>query len=147
MKQRRKRIWRGAILALAVAAIAAPAAQARPYIENWGTSVSYTTGAYGAPSAIGLGPKLDQAGSAQSVSTSEYKTGEYGAPSAIALSPKVDSVSSSQSIRAQSIPVRASGSGFDWTDGTIGAGIAFAVSILLIGTAMSTRRRETRVAV
>jgi hypothetical protein len=92
MKQPRIRIWKVATIGLAIAGLAAPAAQARPL------GGGYVTGAYGAPSAIALGPQTSGVGERQlqQQAPGSYKTGAYGAPSAIALGPQTSGVGERQ---------------------------------------------------
>jgi hypothetical protein len=203
MKQPRNRIWKVATVGLAVAGLAAPAALARPLGGGYVTGAygapsaiglapqtsgveqqqlqqqatgAYKTGAYGAPSAIGLGPQTSGVEQQQlrQQATGAYKTGAYGAPSPIADGPRTsgsDQQSQQQSAgsyqtgaygapstiglaprtsgtttaAAQSLTT--SGDSFDWRDAGIGAAATVALSILLIGTLIVVRRRETRVAV
>jgi hypothetical protein len=170
MKQPRIRIWKVATVGLAIAGLAAPAAQARPL------GGGYVTGAYGAPSAIALGPHTSGVGERQLQQqvTGSYKTGAYGAPSAIALGPQTSGTSREQSQQrigtgyttgaygaprtiglgprtsgeatASSPLLTTGGDNFDWKDAGIGAGSAVAFSILLVGSLIVVRRREARVA-
>ena len=137
MKQARTGIGTAVIVGLAVAGLVAPAAQGRPL------GGGYVTGAYGAPRAIGLGPQtsgVSQQQLQQRVGTS-FTTSAYGAPRAIGLGPRT-----SGETTAASAAVTTSGDNFDWQDAGIGAATVCVVSILLIGSLIVVRRRETRVA-
>jgi hypothetical protein len=154
VKLKRTILW-GTVLAT-VAAIVVPVAQAKPTgpysggtkgapsssglvqatSERSATVGEFRTGEYGAPSAIGLGPKADES---QTATTGSFKTGEYGAPNIIGLGPKV-AESTSQPV------VTTTDNGFAWNDFGIGAGIALA-AFLLASVLLLSRRRQAHVAV
>ena len=113
-----------------------PTAQAR--VQTGGTY--YSTGEYGAPSTIGLGPQTSQAVSERSATTQRYTTAEYGAPSTIGLGPQT-SESVSQGV------VAVSGDGFNWGDAGIGAGTVFGVALILGSALLLSRRRQGHLAV
>jgi hypothetical protein len=203
MKQARTRIGTAVFVGLAVAGLVAPAAQGRPLGGGYVTGAygapspiglgpqasgvsqqqlqqrvgtSYTTGAYGAPRTIGLGPQASGVSQQQLQQRvgSGYTTGAYGAPRAIGLGPQTSGVSQQQlrqrvgtsyttgaygaprtiglgprtsgETTAASAAVTTSGDNFDWKDAGIGAATVCVVSILLIGSLIVVRRRETRVA-
>jgi hypothetical protein len=157
MKRWRRTILRGTFLALVVAAIVVPAAQAKPTpayttaeygapsaigtapatSERSATTPDFKTGEYGAPSTIGLGPTTN--GQQTSTTAGSFKTGEYGAPNVIGLGPKV-AESTSQSVTTTS------SDGFAWKSFGIGAGVALGV-LILMSTLLLSRRRQAHVAV
>jgi hypothetical protein len=158
MKRQTTTFWGGFVLALTVAAIVVPVAQAKPTpayttgeygapssisvapatSERSATTPDYKTGEYGAPGTIGLAPKTD--GEQTSTTTGSYKTGEFGAPNIIGLGPKV-SESTSQ-------PVTTTNSdGFSWRDAGIGAGAVLLVGLILTSALLLSRRRQAHVAV
>ena len=170
MKQARTTIWKAAAVGLAIAGLAAPAAQGRPLGGGYVTGAygapppiglgpqtsgagervqqvqgtgSYTTGAYGAPSAIALGPQTSASGHQQSQQRmgTSYTTGAYGAPLAVGLGPRTGGESA-----VASSAVTAGSDNFDWKDAGVGAVTVFTVSILLAGSLIVVRRRHTRVA-
>ena len=118
MKQRRKKIWRGAVLALAVAGIAAPAAQGKPV-------GAYTT----------IGP--------QTSGTTQTDVQGYSTQALRALTLR----SEGMNVRYQPQVVSVRSDGFDWTDAGIGAGVAFGASMVLISGVMVSRRRQAHLSV
>jgi hypothetical protein len=120
MKRRRKRIFRGAVLAFAIAAFAVPTAQARQ-LTKWGTNPTATT------AAATLTPQqLDQELRFQGVDK------EHGLIGRTTTSVQSSSTS----------PLVASSSGFDWGDAFIGAAATFATLIVLVAGFTAMRRRE-----
>ena len=158
MKRRTAIFWRGTFLALVVAAIVVPAAQAKPTpayttgeygapssisvapatSERSATTADFKTGEYGAPSTIGLGPTTGEEQS--STTTQGYKTGEFGAPNIIGLGPKVSESTSQPVTTTNSV-------GFSWRDAGIGAGAVLLVGLILTSALLLSRRRQAHVAV
>jgi hypothetical protein len=117
MKLRRKRILRGAVLALAVAAFAVPTAQAKPGPLKLGPNTAIESSAYS--------PQQLHALQLWSQGMNE----RYG------VSHRTTTVSSS------SAPLLVSSSdGFNWGDAFIGAALTLATAIVLFVAAVASRR-------
>jgi len=152
MKTRRKRIWRGAVLALAVAGIAAPAAQGRPFLNSWGKVVTTSTpsnqqistrpddksGVRGVGFQPVIGPDLIE----RKVAVLQMEQAATNRPDnrAGVRGPGVVETQTPQLVTLNS-------DRFDWKDAGIGAGTAFGASIVLISALMVSRRRQAHVAV
>jgi hypothetical protein len=170
MKQRKKKIWRGAALALAVAGIAAPVAQARPHIESWGTASSASSShSYPAAALRGLALRSEAMNQryAEIRSESQSKTMSPQELRALTLrsqgmnqryaeirSESQSKTLSPQELRALTLRseglnqrygsgsvVVSSSDGFDWSTAGIGAGAVVGTAMLIGAMAVSRRRR------
>jgi hypothetical protein len=116
MKSRRKRIMKGVVLAFAVAAFAAPVAQAREFVAS---STSSATSSYA--------PQQLRALELRSQGMDE----RYGL---------VNSVSNIRTTKP-SVLVDARG-GFSWGDASIGAATTFATALVVLFAVGTVRRRQ-----
>ena len=138
MKQRKRKFWKGAILALAVAGLATPVAQGRP-LSKWGTVIPAATqsGSQSSQFSKALVPSqllrtLDATQYQQQTSPRpDDRSGFHGPGTVVAPGPHV---------------VTVGGNGIDWNKAGLGAGIAIATATLLGGLAIA-RRRQPHVAV
>jgi hypothetical protein len=132
------RITRPVIAAAAVLAVAAPAAQARPFdgpAGNAAASVRATNGGV-SPIVASLPPdRVDRIGSAGA---------SAGEP--VALSPdRADGLGSARlpTVPQPTVVVRTTTSdAFNWTDATLGAASGLAAGIIAVGAAMALRGRR-----
>jgi hypothetical protein len=143
MKSRRKRFLKGVVLAFAVAAFAAPVAQAREYVS---TSTSSATSGYTPQQLRAL--ELRSAGmnaiygsasstySPQALRALELRSqgmdARYGLASNTAGSVKT----------TQSPVLVASSGGFSWGDAFVGAAATFATGLVVLFAIATTRRRQ-----
>jgi hypothetical protein len=117
MKRRPKRILRGAVLAFAVAAIAAPMAQAKPGPLNLGPNATVQSSAYAPQQFRAL--QL----------WSQGMNDRYG----------ISHTTGTVSQAAPPLLVTAS-DGFNWGDAFVGAAATLATAIVLAFAALSVRR-------
>jgi len=146
MKQQKRKIWRVSILAFAVAAIVVPAAQAKTLNQSGGT--------YSGQSRYTLEVRSESMKRlpAQSASSSPYVEvrtealnrlrNRYGLEVRSEAMNRLDGQPQGTQT-AQTV----SKIGFDWSDAGIGAGIAFGVAFLGLGTLFLTRQRKGQLAV
>lgn len=121
MRRRRKRIFRGVVLAFAVAAFTASAAQARP-LTKWGTDWTATS------AATRLTPQqLAEELRFQGIDKRDGLTGQK-----------------TSSVQSSSGPVASSSNGFSWGNAFVGAAVVVATAIILMAGYTVTRRRHDR---
>jgi hypothetical protein len=155
MKQRKKHIWKGLVLAVLAAGIAVPTAQGR-YVANNGVSGPSTSvrgsgeiraeSTAKARSAVAL--QMQRSGEIRSESRARLQ-------SALALgsqrSPEIrsESVAKLQTAHVlglQSGAPTVTGDGVDWSNVGIGVGVALA-SAMLLGAFVISRRRQVHLGV
>lgn len=156
MRNRRKKwILRRLVLGLAVAAVAAPVAQARvdegaqsqsqkpayiPWVTDFGGAVS-------APQAVSGAVRPDDRAVRGVPATSERLPVVRGDDKLLNLEPTVGAEYNQFTYRralpadygVQPVQIASRGDGFDWNDAGIGAGLAFGLLLLLAGATLGTR--------
>lgn len=157
MRNRRKKwILRRLVLGFAVAAIAAPVAQARvedsaqlqkpayiPWVTDFGGSVSTSSAAVELPNGLAIRPD-DRA--VRGVATRE-RLPVRGDDKVLNLDPTVGAEYNQFTYRralpedygAQPVQIASRADGFDWSDAGIGAGLAFGLILLVAAATLSTR--------
>jgi hypothetical protein len=131
-KERRIRILRRFVLGLAVAALVAPAAQAR--VDDLGGDAGSIAGA-AVLHGESKGDYPDALGDSTVGIHGEYK-GDYPAPGDSTLPGFVPEP------RTTPVGGLSSPSTFDWGDALVGAGAAFGLMLLAGGSALGVRRRQ-----
>jgi hypothetical protein len=170
MKQRKRKIWRLPILALALAAIVAPTAQGRPLSKSGTviTSSSSPSQSYSPQARYALEVRseamnrlyghsassspyaLELRSEALKRLRSEASTSHSYSPQALyALELRSEAMNGrySELQGKDSRTAVASSSGFDWSDAGIGAGTAFGAAFVLLGGLLVARRRKGQLAV
>jgi hypothetical protein len=116
MKSRRKKFLKGVVLAFAVAAVAAPVAQAREFV---GTATSSAASAYAPQQLRALELR------------SQGMDARYGL------------ISNTGSVQTTQSPVLvASSGGFSWGDAFVGAAATLATGLVVLFAFATTRRRQ-----
>jgi hypothetical protein len=156
MKQRRRKGIKGLILALAIAALVAPAASGQIYLRKSGTEVSP---GYSQQALQAMNQRWTKLGESYQVALPpDDRGGVRGAGLSVEPSDYVDrqlanlEAKSAQTVHSddragvrgpgpvETPVVSSTGNGFDWSDAGIGAAIAaFAAALLAVG--LMTRRR------
>lgn len=167
MRQRKRKFWKGAILALAVAGLATPVAQARPLSKS-GTVIPKTTqaGSYSPQALKALALRSEAMNQRYVQLRTEAQTVQAGIPPqalrALTLRSEGLNAQYQQTVVrpddragfrgpgavAGSGPQAATvgGNGFDWNVAGLGAGLSVAAAILLGGLVIA-RRKQPHVAV
>jgi hypothetical protein len=158
MRNRRKNwILRRLVLGFAVAAIAAPVAQARvdeggqlqkpvyvPWVTDFGGSVSTPSAAAELPNSLAIRPD-DRA--VRGVQATSERLPVRADDKVLNLDPTVGAEYNQFTYRralpadygAQPVQIASKADGFDWSDAGIGAGLAFGLMLLVAAATLSTR--------
>ena len=167
MKNRRRKGIRGLVLALAIAALVAPAANGKIYLTKTGAEVApgysqqalqamnqrWTARAAAYKVAVAPDDRGGIRGAGPSVERSDYVDRQLANLQAkAALVAQAFHVDDRAGIHGPGpvetpVVVAIHGGGFDWTDAGIGAAIAAFTAAVLLGGAAMTRRRRAGLAV
>ena len=151
MKQRRKKTTRGLILALAVAAVATPVAQARVNIER-STASQSPAALYPAQElkaltlrSVALNKKYDPALRALVLRSEALNAWYAKHPSTPVTVRHADDRAGVRGPGSVQVPrlVSSSSAGFDWGDASIGAGTAVGIVVILMSGVALVRRNQS----